>query len=89
MLARRIRIDEVVIEGAVFPRASVREFRGAASDSPALAGPFTVHPVPLGTLQFKDLTWIDRRGIALAYDGSIDFDAGWLPASRSNWRAVA
>jgi uncharacterized protein involved in outer membrane biogenesis len=79
LLARRIRIDEVVLEGAVLPRTSVREFRGAGERSSSPAGPLSLDAVPVGTLRFEDLTWIDRRGIALAYDGHIDFDAGWLP----------
>ncbi|WP_213954635.1 AsmA-like C-terminal region-containing protein [Variovorax sp. dw_954] len=79
LLARRIRVDDVEIEGAVFPRASAREFRGRGDGSPAALGAFTMDPVPVGQVRFDDVTWIDRRGIALAYDGRIEFDPGWMP----------
>ncbi|MEJ8857093.1 AsmA-like C-terminal region-containing protein [Variovorax robiniae] len=79
LLARRIRIDDVEVEGAVFPRASAREFRGRGDATPAPLGPFTAHPVPVAQVRFQDVTWIDRRGIALAYDGKVEFDAGWMP----------
>ncbi|HTD91214.1 MAG TPA: hypothetical protein VK663_11165, partial [Burkholderiales bacterium] len=29
--------------------------------------------------EFRDLTWIDYRGIAVVYDGKIDFDPRWRP----------
>ncbi|MEJ8822044.1 AsmA-like C-terminal region-containing protein [Variovorax humicola] len=79
LLARRIRVDEVEVERAVFPRASAREFRGRGDESAAPLGAFTMHPVPVGRIRFQDVTWIDRRGIALAYEGDIEFDAGWMP----------
>jgi hypothetical protein len=28
---------------------------------------------------FRDVTWISRRGIAVVYDGEVDFDPGWRP----------
>ncbi|MEJ8845418.1 hypothetical protein [Variovorax rhizosphaerae] len=79
LLARRIRIDDVEVEGAMFPRASAREFRGRGDATPEPLGPFAAHPVPVAQVRFEDVTWIDRRGIALAYDGRIEFDAGWMP----------
>jgi len=79
LLARRIRVDDVELEGAVFPRASAREFRGRGDATPAPLGAFSAHPVPVGQVRFEDVTWIDRRGIALAYDGTVEFDAGWMP----------
>ena len=79
LLARRVQIDTVEIEGAVLPRASVRAFRDRGDRMQQPVGNWTVHPVPVTHIRFSDLTWIDRRGIALAYDGRIDFDPGWLP----------
>ncbi|MET0541206.1 MAG: AsmA-like C-terminal region-containing protein, partial [Variovorax sp.] len=81
LLQRRIEIDDVEIEGAVFPRTSVRAFcgRGEGADHPS--GEWSVAPVPVARVRFSDVAWIDRREIALAYDGRIEFDADWRPRS--------
>ena len=77
---RRIAIDTLEVEGVVLPRASVRAFRGRNADPKAPAsGDWSLSPVPVQEVRFTDVTWIDRRDIALAYDGRIDFDAGWRP----------
>ncbi|RYY82382.1 MAG: hypothetical protein EOO24_40470, partial [Comamonadaceae bacterium] len=77
---RRIAFDAVDIDGAVLPRASVREFRGRGPAAKMSEGqPWALADVPLEQLDFSDVTWIDRRDIALAYDGSIVFDAAWRP----------
>jgi len=85
LLRRVIAIDEVEIESLVLPRESVRAFRGKGPKPNegdrivALPAPWTLAPVPLEKLRWRDLSWIDRRGIALAYHGEISFDAGWRP----------
>jgi hypothetical protein len=85
LLRRVVAIDEVEIESLVLPRESVRAFRGKGPKPKegghivALPAPWTLAPVPLEKLRWRDLAWIDRRGIALAYDGEISFDAGWRP----------
>lgn len=85
LLRRVIAIDEVEIESLVLPRESVRAFRGKGPKPKegahivALPVPWTLAPVPLEKLRWRDLSWIDRRDIALAYDGEISFDAGWRP----------
>ncbi|MEJ7686164.1 MAG: hypothetical protein WKG52_03730 [Variovorax sp.] len=79
---RQIGIDEIEVSGAVLPRASVRALRGSWQPDDAaglLGGPWTLAEIPLGRLRLQDLTWIDRRGIALAYDAEVRFDAGWRP----------
>ncbi|SEK62486.1 hypothetical protein SAMN05518845_102133 [Variovorax sp. YR750] len=87
LLQRVIAVDEIEVEGLVLPRASVRAFRGkgprpqegGGGGIVALPAPWTLAPVPVEQLRWRDVTWIDRRDIALAYDGEIRFDPGWRP----------
>jgi len=85
LLHRRLQIAHIEVEGALLPRASVREFRGRGDDWARMpadnfgAGLLTLALIPVEQLGFRDVQWIDRRGIALAYDGRIDFDPGWRP----------
>jgi hypothetical protein len=85
LLRRVIAIDEVDIESLVLPRASVRAFRGKGpkpqegGDAVGLASSWTLAPVPVKQVKWRDVVWIDRRDIALAYDGELRFDAGWRP----------
>ncbi|WPH20625.1 AsmA family protein [Variovorax paradoxus] len=85
LLRRVIAIDEVEIESLVLPRESMRAFRGKGPKPKegggivALPAPWALAPVPLEKLRWRDVGWIDRRDIALAYDGEISFDAGWRP----------
>ncbi|HEX7867587.1 MAG TPA: hypothetical protein VF555_21695, partial [Variovorax sp.] len=87
LLQRVIAVDDIEIEGLVLPRASVRAFRGKGPKPQegggggvvALPAPWTLAPVPVEQLRWRDVTWIDRRDIALAYDGDIRFDPGWRP----------
>ena len=78
LLDQKLVFERVVIETAVFPRNSVRALQlrlGAREDD--------VNDVaPLEHLEFRNLTWISHSGIALAYDGEIDFAPHWRP-----WRA--
>jgi len=85
LLHRRLQIAHIEVDGAVLPRASVRELRQRSDDSGGKpmgdfgAGIFTLADVPVEHVRFKDVHWIDQSGIALAYDGHIDFDADWRP----------
>ncbi|PIF75951.1 hypothetical protein CLU95_3104 [Variovorax sp. 54] len=85
LLHRVIAVDALEIESLVLPRESVRAFRGKGpkpqegGDLVALPAPWTLAPVPLERLRWRDVVWIDRRDIALAYDGEIAFDAQWRP----------
>ena len=85
LLHRVIAVDELEIESLVLPRTSVQAFRGKGpkphegGDVVALPAPWALAPVPLQQVRWHDVVWIDRRDIALAYDGEITFDAGWRP----------
>ena len=87
LLRRVIAVDEIEIEGLVLPRASFRAFRGRGPKPQEgrgggivpLPAPWTLAAVPVEQLRWRDVTWIDRRDIALAYDGEIRFDPGWRP----------
>lgn len=83
---REIAFDAVDVEGAVFPGVSVRAFRGRGGagqpDDLAkkhLPSEWTLASTPVEQLRWRDVRWIDRRDIALAYDGEVTFDASWRP----------
>ncbi|SEB24178.1 AsmA family protein [Variovorax sp. YR216] len=79
---RKVAIGEVEASGAVLPSASVRAFRGrwdGGDTAIALAGGWALTEVPVETLRLRDISWIDRRDIALAYDVDLRFDAHWRP----------
>ena len=83
---RQIAFDAIEIESAVFPSASVRAFRGlSAADRPEdlakkhMPTAWTLAPTPVSELRWRDVVWIDRRDIALAYDGEVTFDPSWRP----------
>lgn len=86
LLQRVIAVDEIEIESLVLPRTSVRAFRGkgpkpqeGSGNVVALPAPWTLAPVPVELLRWRDVVWIDRRDISLAYDGDVRFDPGWRP----------
>ena len=95
LLRRFIAIDEAEIESLVLPRESVRAFRGKApkpnegGNIVALPAPWALAPVPLEKVRWRDVVWIDRRDIALAYDGEISFEANWRPRQARVERAGA
>ncbi|MDL9999266.1 AsmA-like C-terminal region-containing protein [Variovorax sp. J22P240] len=79
---RKIAIDAIEIDGAVLPRTSVRAFRGRwQADDAAIvvAGAWTLAAIPVERVRLRDVVWIDRRDIALAYDADILFDPHWRP----------
>ena len=75
LLRRKLVFERIDIDDAVFPRNSVLAFDGKPGASERYAG----DGVPLEHLEFRNLTWISYSGIAVAYDGEIDFDAHWRP----------
>ena len=80
VFARELRLEAVEADGIAVPRASMRAFRGkGGADVPEVAGAWRVADVPVPRARFTDLTWIDRRGIALRYDGEAEFDPHWRP----------
>jgi uncharacterized protein involved in outer membrane biogenesis len=95
LLQRIVAVDEAEIESLVLPRESVRAFRGKGprpkEPGPlfALPAPWALAPIPLENVRWRDVVWIDRRGIALAYDGDVVFDTGWRPRQARIERAGA
>jgi hypothetical protein len=95
LLHRVIAVDTLEIESLVLPRESVRAFRGKGpkphegGNVIALPAPWTLAPIPLEQVRWRDVVWIDRRDIALAYDGEIAFDAHWRPRQARVERAGA
>ncbi|MDP9995945.1 hypothetical protein J2W28_006240 [Variovorax boronicumulans] len=95
LLHRVIAVDELEIESLVLPRESVRAFRGKGpkphegGNVIALPAPWTLAPIPLEQLRWRDVVWIDRRDIALAYDGEVAFDPQWRPRQARVERAGA
>ncbi len=75
LLRRKLVFTRIDIDDAVFPRNSVIAFRDRPDASENHAG----DDVALEHLEFRNLTWISYSGIAVAYDGEIDFDAHWRP----------
>ena len=83
---REIGFEAVDVESAVFPSASVRAFRGrGGADKPEdlankhMPSGWTLASTPVEHLRLRDVGWIDRRDIALVYDGDVTFDANWRP----------
>jgi len=75
LLQRKLAFERIDIDDAVFPRNSVRVFDA----KPGASEPDAGDGVPLEHFEFRNLTWIDYSGIAVAYDGEIDFDPHWRP----------
>ena len=69
--------ERIAIDDAVFPRNSVRVLRGTAGASEPDTG--GGDSVLVERFEFRNLTWISYSGIAVIYDGEIDFDAHWRP----------
>ena len=75
LLHRKLVFERIDIDDAVFPRNSVRAFNA----KPGASEPDAGDRVPLEHFEFRNLTWIYYSGIAVAYDGEIDFDPHWRP----------
>jgi hypothetical protein len=87
---RKVALDAVEIEGAVLPRASVRALREGWQDDDVagiLGGAWSLAEIPVHRVRLRDVAWIDRREIALAYEADIAFDAGWRPREAELRRA--
>ncbi|MDI1340393.1 glycine zipper domain-containing protein [Polaromonas sp.] len=80
LLQRRVVLDRVELDGAVVPQLSLRALDGALRGAPAEAAEAAqAGATPLARFEFRDLTWLSRYGVAVVYDGEIDFDPGWRP----------
>lgn len=75
LLDRKLVFERIDVEDAVFPRNSIRAFSG----TPGAREPDAGDGVVLEHFVFRNLTWISYTGIAVIYDGEIDFDANWRP----------
>lgn len=77
---RRLKVERAVVQHAVVPQLSLSGLGGQpAALKPRAAMPFTLDAVPLARIEFRDVTWVSRRGIRLGYEGEAGFDAGWRP----------
>ncbi len=77
LLARRVVFKRIELNGAVVPQLSLRGLGAQKEDDEG--GIWRIEPAPPARLFFRDLTWVSRRGLALVYDGEIDFDPDWRP----------
>lgn len=82
---RRLKIDHAELQGAVVPQLSLRklgaktELQENPTEAPTQPGALSPDALPLARFVFHDVSWISRYGVAVVYDGEIDFDAGWRP----------
>jgi len=80
LLQRRIRVDRVLLEGATVPQLSLRALgKTGSADARPPSLPLTLDELPLARLEFREVTWLTRRGLALVYEGELDFDPNWRP----------
>lgn len=80
VFAKEVRIDSIEANGIAVPRESTIAFRGkGGAGVSGSAGSWKLADTPLAHLRITDATWVDRRDIALSYDGNIDFDPNWRP----------
>lgn len=75
LLDRKLVFERIDIDDAVFPRNSVRAFHSTRRASEPDAG----DGVLLEHFKFRNVTWISYSGVAVIYDGEIDFDTNWRP----------
>lgn len=86
VLHRKPELQDIELEGAVVPQASLQQLR-ANDDGQQDAKP-AVEWLPGNlTIRFSDLTWIDRRGVELEYEGAIKLDPDGLPGKARIARA--
>ena len=74
-------LERLEIDGATLPQLSLRRL-GAGSGGAAGVGALpdaSSATTPLARLQFRDVTWVSRTGIAVDYEGEADFDPAWRP----------
>ena len=80
LLQRRVKVDRVLLEGATVPQLSLRALaKTLGPDSAPPTQLFAVDELLLARFEFRDVTWLTRRGLAVVYEGEIDFDANWRP----------
>ena len=78
LLQRRASADRVLLEGATVPQLSLRALAKTVGANPApRTQRFAVDELPLARFEFRDVTRLTRRGLAVVYEGEIDFAASW------------
>ncbi|WP_326541845.1 hypothetical protein [Pseudorhodoferax sp.] len=82
LLAGRVELHSLELDGGTVVQRSLREFRRAAPREKGRATP----AVELDRLAFRDLTWVSHSGVAVAYAGEADFDAGLKLRQARFWR---
>ena len=75
LIRRDFVLSKLTIEDATLPRNSLMVFRG----KPGAGAPDASARAPLQRFEFRNVTWIPYSGVAVAYDGEIDFDNNWRP----------
>lgn len=86
LLGKRIRLDQVTLDGAVVPQLSLSGLGTGGNGSAGNAGDvgeWTVDELPLARFVFSNVTWISRRGIPVVYGGEVEFDKSWRPRTAS------
>ena len=83
LLRGPLALERLEIDGATVPQLSLRGLgQGGAGAAVAGALPGAQSAAtPLAHLQFRDVTWVSRTGIAVDYEGEADFDPAWRPRS--------
>ena len=85
LIDKKIKIVRADMEGAVVPQVSLPILFGARAGSSGSAGDdsfensLALADIPLLNFVFRDVAWISRSGIAVIYDGEVNFDEGWRP----------
>jgi Glycine zipper len=73
-------VDRMLLEGATVPQLSLRGLgKGSGTEGASKTSSVSVDDLPLARFEFRDVTWISRRGLAVLYEGEVDFDANWRP----------
>lgn len=74
LLDGRLQFDRADLDGAALPQLSLRALdkgTGLAQANP--------DATVLERLVFREVTWISRRGMAVVFEGEVDFDPAWRP----------
>lgn len=78
LLVRRVLFKRIELSGATVPQLSLNGLAGSEKEE-SEGGVWRLDPAPPARVFFRDLTWVSRRGLALVYDGEIEFDPDWRP----------
>ena len=82
LLAGRMELHSLELDGGTIVQRSLREFSRAAPKEPDRAAP----ALELDRLAIRDLTWVSYSGVAVVYAGDVEFDAGLQLRQARFWR---